>query len=1072
MIYNVVSRPKLARNKYGEVEKVTGVSGTSYFSGTAQSGGTSSDVQIDTFKGSTATEDGIQGLVPAPKCNVNEPLGSLNDNKKFLKGTGAWVDIPISRYTTENPNKDGIKLEGNLHVTDTLSTQTLNVTGAAHFWELVIDKVRSTSGNLLITPANFHVDMVGEDIEYPVDPAETPYAEMFYDENEETGIYGLEEIFSSNNIDSMTATRLYMRNDDGNMNTVPTMEIGDMVRCKTFNVDDLGTHNIHNKDYWTFVMNVGTETVDDISYIYIDVFKEYTADGVTYGLGTTVTYQEPPIDTHLTLHEEDMEIGADYMCEVGQLFIATSDKSSGNCEISLPNVNGSGNTYEGVLTWDGSKWVFGDWGTGEEIYLNDSFDFNEDSYYKGHLECVQDSRWTDPVIKIYARDNNIFDSNNPTLDSIMYAWGTFYTEDEVEQSNTISLNSVTPRRARALVDNFVPMSKERMLAVDEIDTTESGEYYVGNSTTIPSGTTLSADVMTSDGTVYSAGTTLVNELILDKGDIVILDGTNDLTSFGSDVEFTSGESEVLTTGNEGTTDVVSSETSVTSADIAIEEFTFGYGTFEPAEGDDIVALGHLWSGDRQDAILIAACDPMDAELTPPAIAQYRGIKTFESLSKYRTNTLSAGGNEFTGRFLVDYNGYYIDINEKLNLFVSDLTSGLEKVGIHLDGENSTIKLVGSVEIRQNHDGTTDTLTVWDEDDKLRVQISPDEIPAKANISSSINPTYNSYFNSISGMRYPTGATWERHTYTEFIWSWDHEWQYYVASESSSSSPAYFRFTTTDSLGNYNAGEKITLDDYWANISTVAYFKGSTRMTNRGTNQQSISSVILRFQCNRGSGWATISSFNLTNSATINLWDEFVSIEYNNMLLNNYTLPYTGAYRVEMEIVYNVYASIVFKGKSGKQSNPYILFNCGVRGGLNVISPSNSMTRIGSNGILFNTSNTGQYFYSGNDGIEMKWGDVGVSLDQYGYRRYKKVYTVATSGTSASSKYGYSIPFDADVIFVTGSNVQINTHAWSGIPEGKEIIVVGNSTTTYGTAEIYTSRERKHLIYHSQEWWEI
>lgn len=931
MNYNVVSRPKLARNKYGEVEKVAGVSGTSYFSGTSQSGDTSSNAQIDTFKGSTATEDGIQGLVPAPKCNVNEPLGSLNDNKKFLKGTGAWVDIPISRYTSETPNHDGIKLEGNLHVTDTLSTQTLNVTGAAHFWELVIDKVRSTSGNLLITPANFHVDMVGEDIEYPVDPDETPYVDMFYDEDEETGIYGLAELFESNNIDSMTATRLYMRNDNGNMNTVPTMEIGDMVRCKTFNVDDLGTHNIHNKDYWTFVMNVGTETVDDISYIYIDVFKEYTADGVTYGLGTTIN-----------------------------------------------------------------------------------------------------------------------------------------------SGSTISHNSVTPLRARALVDNFVPMSRERMLAVDEIDTTESGEYYVGNSTTIPSGTTLSADVMTSDGTVYSAGTTLANELILDRGDIVILDGTNDLTSFGSDIEFTSGESEVLATGNEGATNTVSSETSVNSADIAIEEFTFGYGTFEPAEGDDIVALGHLWSGDRQDAILIAACDPMDAELTPPAIAQYRGIKTFESLSKYRTNTLSAGGNEFTGRFLVDYNGYYIDINEKLNIFSADLTSGLEKVGIHLDGENSTIKLVGSVEIRQNHDGTTDTLTVWDEDDKLRVQISPDEIPAKADISSSINPTYNSYFNSISGMRYPTdGATWERHTYTEFIWSWDHEWQYYVASESSSSSPAYFRFTTTDSLGNYNAGEKITLDDYWADISTVAYFKGSTRMTNRGTNQQSISSVILRFQCNRGSGWATISSFNLTNSATINLWDEFVSIEYNNMLLNNYTLPYTGAYRVEMEIVYNVYASIVFKGKSGKQSNPYILFNCGVRGGLNVISPSNSMTRIGSNGILFNTSNTGQYFYSGNDGIEMKWGDVGVCLDQYGYRRYKKVYTVATDGSS-SSRYGYSIPLDADVIFVTGQYVQINTHAWAGIPEGKEIIVVGNDdgTTTYGTANTYTSNRRKHFIYHSQEWWEI
>ena len=37
----------------------------------------------------------------------------------------------------------------------------------------------------------------------------------------------------------------------------------------------------------------------------------------------------------------------------------------------------------------------------------------------------------------------------------------------------------------------------------------------------------------------------------------------------------------------------------------------------------------------------------------------------------------------------------------------------------MDGDNSTIKMVGSVEVRQNDDGEIDTLTVWDEDDVLR-----------------------------------------------------------------------------------------------------------------------------------------------------------------------------------------------------------------------------------------------------------------------------------------------------------------------------------------------------------------
>jgi hypothetical protein len=958
MNYNVVSRPKLPRNKYGEVEKAGGVSGTSYFSGSTESGGSSADVQIDTFKGSTASEDGIQGLVPAPKCNVNEPLGTLNDNKKFLKGTGAWVDIPISRYTTENPNKDGITLDGDLTVTDTLSTHTLNVTGAAHFWELVIDKVRSTSGNLLITPADFVVDYIGSDVTYDVDPTEPPFTSMFYYPSDQTGIIGLRELFTNQSVTQLKAKRLYQKNSDGTNQIVSDFEVGDMVRCKTLNLDE--DNGFDNKDYWTFVLAVGTETYNSESCMYIDVLYQYTADGSTYGLGTTIIYDDTILPA-LEYHDNDLEIGIGDGYGTDKVFIASSNVSSGNCYLSIED-NDTGDYYEGNITWDGVKWNFDL--TENSIYPNTTMNVgnSSDPLYNGLLECVQDSRFSNPIIKIT-------DINGCSLDCFMYADGVFYITDKVSPSP------------------------------------------------------------------------------------------------------------------------------------ALESFTFGYGTFNPAVGDNLVALGHLWDGNRQDAILIAACDPMDTSLTAPAIAQYRGIRTFESLSKYRTNTLAASGNEFTGRFLVDYQGNYIDINEKLNIFVADLTSGLEKVGIHLDGDSSTIRMVGSVEVRQNHDGTTDTFTVWDDDDKLRVQISPDEIPAKVNIPSSINPTYNSYFNSLNNRSIiPSsgehGELIQHHTYTEFIWSWDHRWQYYTRN-------AYFDFITYDELGNYSSGDKISLDDFWANIDSIAYFKGSTRMTERGNNQQSISSVILRLQCNRGNGWATINTYNITNNASITIQSESASITYNNMLLNNYTLPYTGEYRIEMEIVYNVYASIVFTGKNGQQSNAYVAFSNNVRGGIKVISPSNAMTRIGANGILFNTSQTGQYFYSGNDGIEMKWGDVGVSLDQYGYRRYKKIYTVSNSGTR-SSYYSYSIPTDADVIFVTGNFVRLVTNASNTIPEGKDLIVVGKSGgetisqtfypyTTYASANLnsmpctvhdpYSGEDgrdydgtatsyRKHFIYHNSEWWEI
>ena len=851
MDYQVINRPKLSRNKYGEVENKGTVGGAnSLFSPTSSSyteGGGKTE-NIRDFIGSTATEDGIHGLVPAPKSNVNEVQGTLNDNVKFLKGTGTWVDIPISRYTKENHNKDGVDLEGNLTVSDTLTTQTLNVLGAAHFWELIIDKVKAAGGNVLITPASMEVDFVGDDVVYTVDATKSPFKEMFYNESEGTGIYGLQELFNTSGIVSLTAKRVYMKNEDNSHTTLSEFEIGDMVRCKTVNLgritESSGETEIPDKD------NDGNPDV-------------YTKNGNGEIMG---------VDSNNDGEEDIYDINDD--------------------------------------------------GEPDNYYTGEGWDTDGD----GVVDIPVDNSETYPVIH---EDSQTTEFTNK--DYWTFVLGVGYEKFLNQDCRYIDI-------FKCFTDN--------------------------------------------NGRQYGLGT-LIN-----------------------------------TTGNQGNAPYSNNDV---EDGVMIPEFKFGYGDFLPEIGDNIVSLGHLWNGDRQGAIILSSIDPMDTELKPPSIAQYKGIRTFGLLNRYRTTIISADNNEFQGSFLVNYNGNYIDINERINIFSTDITTGLEKVGIHLDGENSTIKMVGSVEVRQNGDDDIDTLTVWDEDGKMRVKISPEQIPSDA-----VNPETTQYFSSISGRLYPSGTITEHHTWTEFIWSWNHKWEYYLTNGS-------LNLSQTLNLGEMTTQDKITVSDFSSSISTRALFKGTNYTSNRGS--QSISSVIMRLQRYSNGNWTNVSSENITSSSTIDISAEYATIKFNSAIFNNREITTAGNYRLLLDIVFNVYASITF---DNQQSNPYYYFDTSVVSKVKVKKPTDSLTIIGRDGIVFHTENTDEYFKASESGIEMRWGDAGISLDNAnGLKITSKVQTVSSS----------SIQIDSSASIVNATGITSATTIYlpdaSTYGVGRELTIYGN-----------------------------
>lgn len=819
--HRAFSRPPLPRNKYGEIDEKNGkAKGTTLFAGTGSISDATADAgvvpEIDDFTGATSTEDGTRGLVPQPKSHIEDPLQPVNDNLRYLKGDGTWSDIPISRFSGLKSTGDGVSINGNtqmtnLWVTDTLSTQTLNVTGAAHFWELVIDKVRAAGGNLLITPGSFYVDDVSGDYQghsssYTdldlVNPTGTVLEPFIYDETEQTGIDGFKEILQACNITRFYLRTCWQRQAEDAKHITNEIKNGDMIRCKTFNVEN-ESQLTANKDYWTFVVHVVPQPVQ--------------------------------------------------------------------------RYHGSEQTYF------------------NQIDLFESF-------------CVGDNY------------------------DVEYPIGT-----------------------KCYCDGYIQLPGDP-------------EHTVTNPP------------------------------------------AHGITSF-----------------------------------------TFGYGGINVAVGDNLVVLGHLWEGDRQDAILISAYDPLDTEVKAPAICQYKNINTFTNLSGFRLNQIAANGNVFHGHFMVQNGSGTIDLNERLNMFYTDIQTGLETVGIHLDGDHSTIKLVGSVEIRQNGDGSIDTLTVWDNDNVMKVRVSPEAIPSKSSMANVTTPEYKGTFITLSNNRQADVHTIDgEHRYEYFLWwSWDDVWEYWTSGN-------YFSFNTTCSLGTLSNGNVISVNGLKASILSKAYWKGTTYVSDRGSNRQSISKVIVRLQYkNNSNTWVEISNTarDILSSSTITVLNESATIEYNNYLWQDYTIANgTHEYRLKLEVQYNVYADIEF---TSEQSSPYFTFDYSMTASTTIQKPTTSLMQIGNNGLVFNGSGTKQWFYAGNDGLEMCWGnDALISLDStYGLKTSGKL--VNYGDMTGSPK---QIPSNADIAWcitpTSAATVKLPNASTYGV--GRKLLILGND---YITVQTYSSSQK-------------
>lgn len=187
--------------------------------------------------------------VTSKTVNASESVTTnvVNSNSVTANSVTATESVHTKDATIDNNlvTKDATvnnKLTStNITNSDTIKTKNLQVTGTAHFFNLIIDKIKSAGGAALFTPADgFDVDIVQDS---------TDEVKLLWQCQDEDG------------------------NQRDNM-----WKVNDQALCMSFNKAKVGTtHNVSNKYYWALVTGVNPVNepmvVDGVKYNYISLSK-------------------------------------------------------------------------------------------------------------------------------------------------------------------------------------------------------------------------------------------------------------------------------------------------------------------------------------------------------------------------------------------------------------------------------------------------------------------------------------------------------------------------------------------------------------------------------------------------------------------------------------------------------------------------------------------------------------------------------------------------------------------------------------------------------------------------------
>lgn len=199
------------------------------FNGTQDVDGT-----ITTSGGINAVDNiTTQGDMAASTATFNT-ISSTNINNADTIITST-LSAQNTATTTLNADNGDIKTL----LSDNITTDYLTVTKSAHFWQLIIDKISSSNGAVILSPAHAKVE------------------EVITEGNKYTLFWKAEDKDTGKKIS----------ND---------FSIGDQILCQTFNAAEGIEYNKNNKYYWAVVDGIGTEQKKDTLSNEITSFHHIT----------------------------------------------------------------------------------------------------------------------------------------------------------------------------------------------------------------------------------------------------------------------------------------------------------------------------------------------------------------------------------------------------------------------------------------------------------------------------------------------------------------------------------------------------------------------------------------------------------------------------------------------------------------------------------------------------------------------------------------------------------------------------------------------------------------------------
>lgn len=156
----------------------------------------------------------FQGTVRASNFIGNNATISNTLKASTISGNNAYISNKIETKKIE-------ALSGFIKtlLSEEITVDNLTVTKAAHFFKLIIDEIKATQGQIIITPSNMVADKV--------------------------------TVLTNGNY------RVYSRSESEGKRITNTFVTNDQVVCQTFNAASGVTYNASNKYYWALVTNVG-----------------------------------------------------------------------------------------------------------------------------------------------------------------------------------------------------------------------------------------------------------------------------------------------------------------------------------------------------------------------------------------------------------------------------------------------------------------------------------------------------------------------------------------------------------------------------------------------------------------------------------------------------------------------------------------------------------------------------------------------------------------------------------------------------------------------------------------------